>query len=135
MKEETDSEEPCHGLEIVEQSELDHFSAVLQKAQELAAEAERKKTGKRPRHYDGKSKRTLKRHKKKQEALAAQGYLSVFDFMAHVEEKAKKKKRLEQLVTRALESKQVSKESAPLDTEALVSKHVGQVRCRNLSIQ
>jgi hypothetical protein len=39
--EETDLEKPCYGLEIVEQSALDHFNAVLQKAQELAAKAER----------------------------------------------------------------------------------------------
>jgi hypothetical protein len=133
-EEETDIEEPYDGFEIVEQSALDHFNAILQKAQQLAAEAERMKPRKRPRRYEGKSKRTLKRHKKCREDLAKQGYLSVFDFMAHVKESAEKRAHLEQLVSRASESKQVSEESASeeLDTITLVSKHVGQVRRRDL---
>jgi len=53
-------EEPYYGLEIMEQSELDHFNAVLQKAQKLAAKAERENPQKCPRKYNGKSKRTLK---------------------------------------------------------------------------
>ena len=58
-------EEPNNDLEpeIVEQSALDHFSAILQKAQRLAAEAERQNLRKRKR-YDGTSKSTQKRHRK-----------------------------------------------------------------------
>jgi hypothetical protein len=121
-----------NGLEIVEQSALDHFSAILQKAQRAAAEAFRDQ--KRLRTYDGKSKRTLKRRKKFQDDLAKKGYLSVFDFMAHVKETNKRKTDSRQLVARASESEQVSEESEPeeLDTEALVSEHVEQVRHRDL---
>jgi hypothetical protein len=131
-------EERYEGLEIVEQSALDHFNAVLQKAQRATAEAEREMPRKRPRRYDGKSKRTLKRHKQFQEDLAKKGYFSVFDFMAHVKEKAKKKEHLEQLMARELERIQVSdsEESAPeeLDPETLVSKCVDQVRHRDLLV-
>jgi hypothetical protein len=120
----SDLEDPCHGLEIVEQSALDHFHAVLQKAQRLAAEAENVEPGKHKRKRDGKSERTLRRHTKRREDLAKQGYLSVFDFIAHVKEKRK-----------TPESKQVSDKRAPemvaSDSETLVSKLVNQVRCRN----
>lgn len=135
-EEEMDIDGPYDGLEIVEQSALDHFNAILQKAQSVAAEAEREKPRKRPRRYEGKSKRTLKRREKCREELAKQGYLSVFDFMAHVKETAEKKAHLEHLVAMTLESEQVSdsEESGleELDTEALVSKHVDQVRRRDL---
>jgi hypothetical protein len=40
---ETDIREPYDGPEIVEQTALDHFNAILQKAQRLAAEAEKEK--------------------------------------------------------------------------------------------
>ena len=137
-EEETDLEEPYDDLEIVEQSALDHFNTVLQKAQSLAAKAEREKSRKRPRRYTGKSKRTLKQHKKCQEDLAKQGYLPVFEFMAHVEAVSKKKKHIEMVVTRAVESEPVSEESAPesskSDTEDLMSKRVGQVCHKKLLI-
>jgi hypothetical protein len=42
-EEEADIREPYGGPEIVEQSVLDHFNDVLQKAQRLAREAEREK--------------------------------------------------------------------------------------------
>ena len=60
----------------------------------------------------------------------------MFEFMAHVEDKAKKRACIEQLVTRAVESEQVSEDSAPeeLDTKDLVSKCVGQVRRQALLI-
>ncbi len=127
--EETEVEEPHGCLEIVEQSELDHFSSILQKAQALAAEAERKKPHKHLKRYDGKSTRTLKQQKNFREDLAKQGYLPVFEFMAHMEETAKKRAHMEQLVTRAVENEQVLEESAPeeLDTEDLVSKRTRQV--------
>lgn len=50
--------------EIREISVLEHFIKTLQKAQEVAVEAERehKKGNKRPRRYDGSSKRTQRRH-------------------------------------------------------------------------
>jgi hypothetical protein len=129
--------EEQYDLEIVEQSTLDHFNFVLQKAQELAAEAEKKKPRKHPKRYNGKSKKTLKRRKKIKENLAKQGYLSVFEFMTHVEETVKKRECIKQLVARAAEGEQESEESAPesaseLDTEDLVSKRVGQVRRKEL---
>lgn len=104
-------------LEIVEQSELDHFCAILQKAQRLAADAEREttKSRKRPRKYDGKSKRTLKRREKEQERLEKEGQLSVFGFMARMKERADQRAHMEQLVTSTLKSRQeedVSEESA-----------------------
>jgi hypothetical protein len=134
MEEEPDLEESDDGLEIVEQSALDHFNAVLQEAQKLAAKAEREKPQMRPKRYTGKSKRTLKRCRKCREDLAEQGYFSVFEFMEHVKEKAKEKKHIEQLVERAAEHEQELEESAPeeLDTECLVFKCVGQVRHRKL---
>jgi hypothetical protein len=57
-------EEPYTDLEIVKQSALDHFNSILLKAQKLAAEAERRNPWKRPKRYDGKSKKTLKQQKK-----------------------------------------------------------------------
>ncbi len=39
--EETDLEEPYDDIEIVEQTALDHFNAVLMKAQRLAVKAEK----------------------------------------------------------------------------------------------
>jgi hypothetical protein len=137
-EEKTDSEELDDGLEIVEQSELDHFNAILQTAQRLAAESE-KKAPKRPKRYDGKSKKTLKRHKKVRENHAKQGYLSVFEFIAYAKEKAKKREQLmaRAAQARAIEIEQESEESAPedgeeVDTEDLVSERVGQVRCRKV---
>jgi hypothetical protein len=141
-EEETDLEETHDSLEIVEQSALDHFNNILLKAQELAANAEREKPRKRPKRYDGKSKRTLRRRKKLQEDLRKKGYPSLFDFMARAEDKAKKKARLERLVTMASErpeqlevsESEESEGSAPeeLDTGALVSEHTGQVRRKQL---
>ncbi len=62
----------------------------------------------------------------------------MFDFMAHVDKKARKQVHMEQLVTREMEHKQASKSNASessasklcapeLDTEDLVSEGVGQV--------
>jgi hypothetical protein len=87
QREDSDSEEEesvlYDDLEILEQSSLDHFNAILQNAQKIAAKAEReKKPPKRPKTYDGRSKKTQQRHKKQREDLAKQGYLSVFDFIA-----------------------------------------------------
>src|SRR6266566_9082563 len=48
-EEETDIKDPYDGLEIVEQLELDHFNAILQKAQKLAMEAQGERPQKRPR--------------------------------------------------------------------------------------
>ena len=129
-EEEIDIEEPCYDLEIVEQTALEHFNAVLQKAQEVAAEAEKKNPRKRPRKYTGKSDKTLRRHKKRREDLAKQGFLPVFDFIARMKER----KQLGGAIAGTSESEQASQESAPevLDTEALVSKRVGQVRRRSV---
>jgi hypothetical protein len=80
----------------------------------------------------------MKQQKKYQEDLAKQGYLSVINFMAHVEKTAKKKAHMEQLVMSAMQGKQESEESeqesgesAPeeLDTKALVSKCIAEVCC------
>ena len=130
-EEETDFEEPYVEPEIVEQSALKHFNAVLQEAQRLAAAAEREKPWKHPKWYQGNSKRTQKRHKKYQEDLAKQGYFSVFKFLALVKERAQKK---------ALKQGQASEseESAPeeLGTEISIvrSKHVGQVHRKEVLI-
>ncbi len=122
---EMESKEQCDNLKIVEQSALNHFNAILKKAQELGVEAEKIKSQKCPRKYDSKSKRMLKWQKKHQEDLEKQGYLLVFEFIAHVEEKNKKSTCMEQLVAWAAESEQASEESAPeeMDTEDSVSKH------------
>ncbi len=60
----------------------------------------------------------------------------MFEFMACVEDKAKKRACIEHVVMRAVESEQVLKDSAPeeLDTEDLVSECVGQVRRQALLI-
>ena len=129
---EAESEERYGDLEIVEQSALDDFNSILKRAQQLAAETERMMPQKRPRKYDSKSKRTLKHREQRREDLAKQGYLSVFKFMAHVEEKTKKKAWMEQLVEMAAEGEQASEESAleEMDTEDLVSECVSQVHQR-----
>src|SRR6266566_4856312 len=62
-KEEIDIEDLYNGLKIVEQSELNYFNAILQKAQKLTMKAQGERPQKHSRRYDGKSKRTLKRHK------------------------------------------------------------------------
>ena len=53
--------------EIIEQSELDHFSAVLQSAQQIAIQLEKEKEKSRkcktPKQYKGNSLKTLSWHK------------------------------------------------------------------------
>jgi hypothetical protein len=129
-------------LEIVEQSELDHFVSVLQNAQKIAAKAEREqKPQKRPQKFDGKSERTRRRHKKRREDLAKQGFLSMFDFIAHSKEKACRKAQMEQLVAKTLESKRAktvleeeSSESES-DTEELMPEHMSQGRQVRQNVQ
>lgn len=142
----SDLEDPC--LEIVEQSQLNHFISVLQNAQRVAARAERENPQKRPTTYDGRSKSTQKRRKKQKKDHEKQGYLSVFDYIALKKEEAEKRAQTEELVTREVESdvaqiEQESEESAPVsDTENLdlmscsVSRRVGhrQVRCGNINL-
>ncbi|KAH9979690.1 hypothetical protein BJV74DRAFT_798251 [Russula compacta] len=48
------------GLEIVKQLALDHFNSILQRAQNLAVEAEKTKPQKHPGRYTGTSERTLR---------------------------------------------------------------------------
>ena len=55
-----DLENPYNDPEIVEQSALNHFNAILQKAQRTTAEAEKKGLQKHPKRYLGKSERILK---------------------------------------------------------------------------
>jgi hypothetical protein len=78
-----------HNDDIIEESELDWFNAILQKAQQVSAqkERERRQTCKQPRTYSGKSERTLKRHKQFKENLEKKGFLSVFDFIAFTKKK------------------------------------------------
>ena len=75
--------------EIIEESALDHFNAILQKAQQISAQAERerRKSCKRPSTYSGKSKRTLKQHKQFKDNLEWKGFLSVFNFIAFTKKK------------------------------------------------
>jgi len=78
------------------------------------------------------TKRTLKQYKRCREDLIKQGYLSVFEFIEHMKETAKKKTHVEKLVERAIEIRQESEKSEEsalkeLGTKDLVSKHVGQV--------
>ena len=66
MQVDTDLKDPydSDGLKIMDQSELDNLVTIMQKVKKIAAQVEREKPQKCPRTYDGKSKRTLKRHKK-----------------------------------------------------------------------
>ena len=75
--------------DITEESALDWFNAILQKAKQVSeqAEKERRKTCKWPRTYDGKSERTLKWCKQFKDNLEWKGFLSVFDFIAFTKKK------------------------------------------------
>ena len=75
--------------DIIEESALDQFNMILQKAQQVSeqAEKERRKTCKRPRTYNGKSERTLKRRKQFKDDLEQKGFLSVFDFIVFTKTK------------------------------------------------
>ena len=147
-EEETDLEQAYDSLEIVKQTALDHFNAILQNAQRLAVEAKKDKSQKCQRKYNGKLSRTLLQRKKHQEDLAHKGFLSVSEFMAHVDDQAKKKACLGELVRLTLEASK-SEESGPevghkqdskseksvpdlLITAALESKCVCQVHHREL---
>ncbi|KAH9038697.1 hypothetical protein EDB85DRAFT_1887750 [Lactarius pseudohatsudake] len=77
--------DPSDGPEISEQSELEHFSAVLQHAQQIAVqleeEKERSRKRKTPKYYNGKSLRTSYRHKKARLQLAEKGFIGVFEYI------------------------------------------------------
>ena len=88
-------------------------------------EAERERPRKRSRRYTGTSDRTLRRRRTHREDLAKQGYLSVFEFMAHVEKTTNKRPHTERLTARPDESESAPEES---DTEDVVFKGMGQVR-------
>jgi hypothetical protein len=68
--------------EIRELSALEHFAETLQKAQEVAtaAEREREKENKRPKRYQGNSKRTRRRHDLKHREFDKEGYILVKEF-------------------------------------------------------
>jgi hypothetical protein len=109
----------------------------LKKAQGLAAlaQGEKEKTRKRLRRYSGRSKKTLKRHKKQKEDLQKKGFHSVFEYIALKKDEAEKKARMEQLALGAIEIEETAEESEPeelgteeLGTEDSVSERVGQVR-------
>ena len=99
--------------EIVEQSALNHFNFVLKEAQRVVAQAENKRPQMHPKRYNGKSKRTLEQHKNYWNKLAQQGFLSVFEFMAHTKETARKKAHLDELTAKAIEVGPESEESGP----------------------
>lgn len=63
----------------------------MQKAPRLvgfAAAAVREKPPKWPSSFDGRSKKTLKQHRKHQEDHEKKGFLPVFDYITHIKEKA-----------------------------------------------
>ncbi len=74
---------------IIEESALDQFNTILQKAQQVSiqAERERRKTCKRLRTYTGKSEITLKWHKQFKDNLEKKGFLSVFNFITFIKKK------------------------------------------------
>jgi hypothetical protein len=72
-------------FEILEQSALDSFTAILQKAQRIATEAEKKNFRKRAKTYDGKSERSQRRHKKCQKDFEKQGYPSMLKYFKPIE--------------------------------------------------
>lgn len=71
--------------EIVEQSELDHFSAVLRCAQQIAIQLDKDKDKSRkrkiPRQYKGNSLKTISRRKRAKLQLAEKGFLGIFEFL------------------------------------------------------
>ncbi|KAH9016315.1 hypothetical protein EDB85DRAFT_1898189 [Lactarius pseudohatsudake] len=73
------------GPEIAEQSELEHFSAVLRHAQQVAIQLEREREisrkHKTPRQYTGNSQKTLYRRKKTKLQLAEKGFLGIFEYL------------------------------------------------------
>ncbi|KAH9019768.1 hypothetical protein EDB85DRAFT_1896493 [Lactarius pseudohatsudake] len=75
------------GPEIAEQSELEHFSAVLRHAQQVAIQLEREREisrkRKTPRQYTGnsQSQKTLYRRKKTKLQLAEKGFLGIFEYL------------------------------------------------------
>ncbi|KAH9026121.1 hypothetical protein EDB85DRAFT_1893539 [Lactarius pseudohatsudake] len=75
-----------HDPEISEQSELEHFSAVLWCAHQIAIQLETEKEKSRKRktlkHYNGKSMRTSYQHKKARLQLAENGFFGVFEYIA-----------------------------------------------------
>ncbi|KAH8977613.1 hypothetical protein EDB86DRAFT_3249651 [Lactarius hatsudake] len=77
--------DPSNEPEISGQSELDHFSMVLQHAQQIAIELEKEKERSRkrktPRHYTGNSLKTSYRRKKTKVQLAEKGFLGVFEYL------------------------------------------------------
>ena len=92
--------DPSDRSEIIEQSELDHFSAVLQCAQQIASQLEKEKDKSRkrktPKQYRGNSLKTLSRRKRAKLQLAEKGFLGVFEFL-----NLQKQTELEQLSTGA----------------------------------
>jgi hypothetical protein len=73
------------GPDITKQLELEHFTAVLQCAQQVAIQLKKDKLKSRkrktPRQYTGNSLRTLHRHKKARIQLSEKGFLGVFEYL------------------------------------------------------
>jgi hypothetical protein len=76
--------------DIIEESTLDQFNMILQKAQQdsVKAEKEQRKTYKQLRTYNGKSERTMKQCKQFKDNLEQKGFLSVFNFIAFTKKKS-----------------------------------------------
>ncbi|KAH9019297.1 hypothetical protein EDB83DRAFT_162376 [Lactarius deliciosus] len=80
------------GPEIAKQSELEHFSAVLRHAQQVAIQLEKEREisrkRKTPRQYTGNSQKTLYRRKKTKLQLAEKGFLGIFEYLDHHSQRA-----------------------------------------------
>ena len=77
------------GDDVVEVAELEHFSGMLQKAQQLAVQAQKISTAqKQPRELTGKSRSTLYRQKRAKKELAKDGFHSLPNYMALMEKKS-----------------------------------------------
>jgi hypothetical protein len=85
---ETDeSSDDC--AEIIEDTKLRHFSAILQEAQRLAIRVQRdtRATQKQRSQYTRTSRESLRRQKKAREDLASKGFLPLREFMLKKQEK------------------------------------------------
>ena len=101
--EDNDDYSSSNSSEIIEESALEHFSAVLQEAQRLAIQAEKARNERNqwPKRYTGKSATTMYRHKKEQEKMASKGFLKLGDFLQRKGEEAKAKARLAAIANKA----------------------------------
>ena len=104
--------------EIVELSEIEHFTAVLQYAQRLAVEAERAKKRTQATHPPGKSERTMRRHKRAQRMLAEKGFLSLPEFVRRTSERENQKAKINAMVAAAMAQQNTSTQPVEEEEEA-----------------